>query len=250
LEKPFFFLIFIVFFDGTNAVLAEIWREFKLFVMINLNVNIDKVLDFVSREDINKFQAQLEHHHKSVLEKTGAGNDYLGWVELPSSMDNELLLRIEADAQRIRKIADVFVVIGIGGSYLGARAVIEALDHNFSSLLDDRKNPLVIYAGNNIGEDYISDLLDVLDRKDYALAVISKSGTTTEPAIAFRILKNHLEEKYGKAQAKDRIIAITDESRGALKQLADNENQQGHLQRLLTFLCSHNDIFYLLICQL
>ena len=122
----------------------------------------------------------------------------------------DLLSKIEEAADRIKKLADVFVVIGIGGSYLGARAVIEALGHHFESMIDNGKAPHIIYAGQNISEDYLADLLELLDKKDYALAVISKSGTTTEPAIAFRLIKEHIEKKYGKSNARQRIIAITD----------------------------------------
>jgi glucose-6-phosphate isomerase len=138
-------------------------------------------------------------------------------------MDESLVHSIEQIAEKIRKKAELFVVIGIGGSYLGARAVIEALSHNFQYLKKDNKNPLIVYAGQNMGEDYLADLLEILDHKEYAITVISKSGTTTEPAVAFRILKNHLEKKYGKKEASERIIAITDKAKGALKKLAAEE---------------------------
>ena len=192
--------------------------------MKTLKIDISKVLGFVPKEDIYKFQKEIDRHHKSILEKTGKGNDFLGWVDLPGEIDESLVSSILDSAQKIRKKnIDVFIVIGIGGSYLGARAVIEALNHNFSFLLNKGDSPQIIYAGQNIGEDYLSDLLEVLEEKDYALTVISKSGTTTEPALAFRILKTHLENKYGKPEAKERIIVITDESKGALKQLAREE---------------------------
>jgi glucose-6-phosphate isomerase len=158
-----------------------------------------------------------------LLNKTGKGNDFLGWVDLPLKSDREIFSRIESDVERLRKISEIFVVTGIGGSYLGARAVIEALGHSFYDLLEERKFPYVVYAGHHLSEDYIAELLEILDKKNYSLAVISKSGTTTEPAIAFRILKNHLEKKYGKAGARERIIAITDKQRGALKGLSDKE---------------------------
>ncbi len=197
--------------------------------MKSLKVEINRVLDFVSKDKISKFQQDIDKSHKSILNKTGKGNDFLGWVDLPSQISEELITSIEKTAKVIKEKAEVFVVIGIGGSYLGARAVIEALSSNFESLKGDRKNPLILYAGQNIGEDYLYDLLDVLDKKEYALAVISKSGTTTEPAIAFRILKNHLEKKYGKEEAKQRIIAITDMEKGALKKLATDEGYQTYV---------------------
>jgi len=124
------------------------------------------------------------------------------------------------------------VVIGIGGSYLGARAVIEALNHNFATIAPDSNNPVILYAGQNIDEDYLVDLLEILDRKDYAMTIISKSGTTTEPAIAFRILKNHLEAKYGKEETKNRIVAITDSEKGALKKLATDEGYTPKLRKI------------------
>lgn len=191
--------------------------------MKNLRINISNIIPFISKDEIYTLQAELSKHHKALLNKTGKGNDFLGWVNLPSSITSDLLSKIEADAKRIRDIAEVFVVIGIGGSYLGARAVIDALSDQFAALKSDRKFPYVIYAGNNISEDYHAELLALLDKKEYAVAVVSKSGTTTEPAIAFRLIKNHLEKKYGKEKAKERIIAITDKSKGALKKLSINE---------------------------
>lgn len=191
--------------------------------MKNVKVEINRVIDFVSKESISNYQDTINKQHESVLNKTGKGNDFLGWVDLPSEIDENLLSSIEDAASTIKAKADLFVVIGIGGSYLGARAIIEALSNNFVSLQGKSENPIIVYAGQNIGEDYLSDLLEVLDKKDYALTVISKSGTTTEPAIAFRILKNHLENKYGKEEARSRIIAITDKEKGALKKLATDE---------------------------
>ena len=192
--------------------------------MKTIKVDISKILDFVPKEDIFNFQKEIDQHHKSLLNKTGKGNEFLGWVNLPEETDEGLVSSILESAHKIReKNIDVFIVIGIGGSYLGARAVIEALNHNFSSLINKGNSPEIIYAGQNIGEDYLSDLLEVLEEKEYALTVISKSGTTTEPALAFRIIKSHLEKKYGKEEARERIIAITDESKGALKQLAREE---------------------------
>ena len=201
----------------------------KTYIMINLKVNIDKVSDFISKKEINNFQNEIKTHFQSILNKTGKGNDFLGWVDFPNEISEDLISKIEADAKKIKKLAKLFVVIGIGGSYLGARAVIEALSHNFNSLLPEKEFPQILYAGQNIGEDYLSDLLDILDKNDYALAVISKSGTTTEPALAFRLLKNHLEKKYGKEGAIERIIAITDSKKGALKHLSDKEKYSTYI---------------------
>jgi len=211
--------------QGKDAILSKIENR----IIMSIQVNIDKVLDFVAKDKIFSYQNEILNHHKAILDKTGMGNDFLGWVDLPSNMSEEMLDSIEKTAATIRKKADIFVVIGIGGSYLGARAVIEALNHNFANLAPDTNNPVILYAGQNIDEDYMVDLLEILDRKDYALTIISKSGTTTEPAIAFRILKNHLEEKYGKAEARNRIIAITDSEKGALKKLATDEEYQTYV---------------------
>jgi len=193
---------------------------------MNIKVNIQHTGNFLSANEIHSYQHDIDRHYYSILKKTGKGNDFLGWVDLPSEIDEAIISSIEHLAEKIRKKAEIFVVIGIGGSYLGARAVIEALSHNFQFLKKDNKNPLVIFAGQNLGEDYLADLLEILDHKDYALTVISKSGTTTEPAVAFRILKNHIEKKYGKQEAGERIVAITDKGRGALKKLATEEGYQ------------------------
>lgn len=196
---------------------------------MSLEVNIQQVLNFVSTGEINAFQGEIDRHYDAIQKKTGKGNEFLGWVELPSSIDDALITSIEKVAQNIREKAKIFIVIGIGGSYLGARAVIEALAHQFQFLKKDNTNPLIIYAGQNISEDYLAELKEILEYNDYAIAVISKSGTTTEPAIAFRILKNHIQKKYGKDGARERIIAITDQSKGALKTLAGDEGYQTYV---------------------
>jgi glucose-6-phosphate isomerase len=198
--------------------------------MIDLKVDFSKILGFVDQKEIDALQAEVTRSHQSIVQKTGAGNDFLGWVDLPISIDEALLKSIEEDAALISKKAEIFVVIGIGGSYLGARAVIEALSHNFGTLLpSERKHPQVVFAGNNLSEDYLADLIDVLDKRDYAMAVISKSGTTTEPAIAFRILREHIEKKYGREEASKRIIAITDKERGVLKKLSLEEGYKSYV---------------------
>ena len=197
--------------------------------MKNISVNIDNIKEFATIDEIMELQGEISNHHKSLMDKTGKGNDFLGWTSLPGEIDNDLIDSINEVAAKIREKAEIFIVIGIGGSYLGARAVIEALSNNFEALRKRNNNPFIVYAGHNIGEDYLSELLEILDDRDYAMTVISKSGTTTEPALAFRLLKNHLENKYGKEEARTRIIAITDKSRGALKKLAGNEGYQTYV---------------------
>jgi glucose-6-phosphate isomerase len=191
--------------------------------MGNIQVNLDQLESFVSKDQIFSFREEINKHFESIRSKTGKGNDFLGWVDLPELNGDDLLSSIEDSAHKLAACSEIIVVTGIGGSYLGARAVIDALNHQFASLLSGRKSPLVLYAGHNIGEDYLTELLDILNQRDYSIIVISKSGTTTEPAIAFRILKNHLVGKYGKAAAASRIIAITDKEKGALKELAYKE---------------------------
>lgn len=191
--------------------------------MINIKLELDQLYGFMPKEQILSYEKQIYSAYRKIYNKTGAGNDFLGWVDLPSATSNDFIQELQRHAEELRKKSEVFVIIGIGGSYLGSRAVIEALTHHFSQLMESNKTPHIIYAGQHISEDYLADLLDVLDNKDYSMAVISKSGTTTEPAIAFRLLKAHIEKKYGLSEARKRIVAITDKSRGALKQLADSE---------------------------
>jgi glucose-6-phosphate isomerase len=184
----------------------------------NININLKTVSEFISYEEVLALAQQSVRHIESLKSGTGAGSDYLGWLNLPDDIIPQLD-RIEKIAKHIRSVSDTTVVIGIGGSYLGARAVIDALSHSFSPFLKTKHQ--ILYAGQNICEDYAAELLEILDHKNYSLIVISKSGTTTEPAIAFRILKDHLEKKFGKAVAADRIIAITDAKKGALRSLAE-----------------------------
>ncbi|MCU0451297.1 MAG: glucose-6-phosphate isomerase [Bernardetiaceae bacterium] len=196
--------------------------------MDTLNIDISKVLEFLLVKDIAKYQEEIDEHHEALMKKTGKGSDFLGWVNLPSSITDEQLTELETAAARMRQLAEVFVVIGIGGSYLGAKAVIDGLSHHFTDLLskEQRQAPLVVFAGQNLCSDYHADLFDILKDRDYAVAVISKSGTTTEPAVAFRLLREDLEKRYGKAGAKERIIAVTDPSSGALRQMAQQEGYQ------------------------
>jgi glucose-6-phosphate isomerase len=179
--------------------------------------------DKPSSKDIDLLQQKAIKALEDLKSKQGKGNDFLGWVDLPTSIKDTDLEQIISCAKQIQANSEIFVVAGIGGSYLGARAVIEALKHNFDSLLETKKTPLILYAGNTLNEDYMADLMDILNKKDYSLCVISKSGTTTETAVTFRILRNHLEKKYGKQEAKKRIVAITDRQRGVLKAIADKE---------------------------
>ena len=195
--------------------------------MAHLKIDYTKTLNFIRKENILAFENESKNHLKSLLDKTGKGNDFLGWINLPED-SKSLLESIQNDVNEIANKAEILVVIGIGGSYLGAKAVIDALNHHFSNFKKS-DTPHILYAGHNISEDYLNDLLELLDSKEYAITVISKSGTTTEPAIAFRILKNHLEEKYGKADAQKRIIAITDKEKGALKELARQEGYQTYI---------------------
>ncbi len=191
--------------------------------MKNITLNIDKVLDFVSKETVYSY-AKLAKDCATALEKeTGKGNDFLGWLHLPSSINNIQFAEIEASAKELRSKCEVVVVAGIGGSYLGSKAIIEALSNSFNWLQKERENPVVVFAGNNISEDYLSELSDFLSKKEFGIINISKSGTTTETALAFRLLKTQLEKQVGKDEAKNRIVAITDKSKGALRTLSTQE---------------------------
>ncbi len=191
--------------------------------MGNLKIDISKVTTFVSEDIINGMKATVEANNKKLHSGNGRGNDFLGWLNLPSSITDAELTDITNTATSLGKKADYVVVVGIGGSYLGARAVIDGLSNSFDHLLTNRKAPVVLYAGQNIGEDYTYELLDFLKDKSFAVVVISKSGTTTEPAIAFRLLKELVESRFGKQEAKERIVAITDKAKGALRTLATQE---------------------------
>ena len=197
--------------------------------MKNISFNFENTLTFISRENINSYADALQKYNEDLANKTGKGNDFLGWVNLPSSISEAEFQDFEETARKLQdKKIDVFVVIGIGGSYLGAKAVVDALTDSFAHMKGSEK-PLVVFAGQNIGEDYLYELRGLLKNKEYALAVVSKSGTTTEPAIAFRLLKQDIEEKYGKKEACSRIVAVTDKSKGALRQLADAEGYKTYV---------------------
>ena len=186
--------------------------------MSNVRLDESKIAGFLPAEELNAFAAQAEEAKKTLLEGTGEGNDYIGWIDLPENYDKEEYDRIKKAAAKIRSDSDVLVVIGIGGSYLGARAAVAALTSNFR---DPSQGTEVLFAGNSLSPTYLADLLDAIGGRDFSLNVISKSGTTTEPAIAFRILKEKLEEKYGAEEAAKRIYATTDRAKGALKTLSD-----------------------------
>lgn len=187
-----------------------------------LKIDIQHANSFLDSNEYKNIAKGMNSIHQSVIDKTGRGAEFLGWHNLPSSITPEILEDIKQTAENIRKKAKFFVVIGIGGSYLGARAVIESLQNPFEAY-QNSNNPKILYAGQNLSEDYLHDLLALLDNEDYALTVISKSGTTTEPAIAFRLLVKHLEAKYGAEEAASRIIAITDAEKGALRTLAEQK---------------------------
>jgi glucose-6-phosphate isomerase len=191
-----------------------------------LTLDLSKTAPYIKEEEIMNLQYMVNTAHDMLHKKNGAGNDFLGWLELPQSYDKSEFNRIKEAAKRIRNNSEILVVIGIGGSYLGARAAIEMLGHSFSSMTAKSGNPIILYAGNNISPTYLSDLLDACEGKDISVNVISKSGTTTEPAVAFRIFKKLLEHKYSKEGARERIYATTDKSKGALKKLADAEGYE------------------------
>ena len=187
-----------------------------------------KTAGFISEEEMKNMKSTVMGAKDVLTAKSGAGNDYLGWIDLPVDYDKEEFARIKKAAEKIQNDSDVLLVIGIGGSYLGARAAIEFLSHSFYNVLPKgkRKTPEIYFVGNSISSKYIHDLQDVLEGKDFSINIISKSGTTTEPAIAFRVFKEMLEKKYGKAEAAKRIYATTDKARGALKHVADEEGYE------------------------
>ncbi|MCX6273164.1 MAG: glucose-6-phosphate isomerase [Bacteroidetes bacterium] len=191
--------------------------------MKDLRLDIENVLPFIEQEELISIQKEIFYQHQQLLSKSGKGSDFLGWIDLPGDISSEEFESLERSAAFLREMSEVVVMIGIGGSYLGARAVIEALTPAFAGFRYHKGNPLIVYAGHQLSEDYMADLMEFLGDKAFSVIVISKSGTTTEPAIAFRLLKQELEKRYGKSGAGDRIIAITDKLRGALKTMADQE---------------------------
>lgn len=196
--------------------------------MNKLSLDLSNVSSFVSEEKLMGMEAEVKAAVKTLEEGTGAGNDFLGWINLPTDYDKEEFDRIKKAAEKIKADSDVLVVVGIGGSYLGARAAIELLSHTFYNKLskEDRKAPEVYFAGNSISGTYLAHLIQVIGDRDFSVNVISKSGTTTEPAIAFRIFKEMLEKKYGVEEARKRIYATTDAAKGALKKLSTEEGYE------------------------
>ncbi len=196
-----------------------------------LNLDLSKTMPYLKEHEITAMEPMVKEAHKMLNEKTGEGSEFLGWVDLPINYDKKEFIRIKQAAEKIRKDSQVLIVIGIGGSYLGARAIIEMLSNTFyNGLSEEKRNaPIIYYAGNNISSTYLADLLEAIEGKDISVNVISKSGTTTEPALAFRVFKELLEKKYGKEEAKKRIYATTDKARGALKSLADKEGYETYV---------------------
>ncbi len=197
--------------------------------MGHISFDYSKVLNrFIGKEELDNMQAQVTTAHDTVRNGTGAGSDFLGWVNLPTEYDKDEFARIQKAAEKIKSNSEILIVIGIGGSYLGAKAAIDFLSHSFYNELsaDKRDTPQIFFAGNSISSTYLSDLIELIGDKDFSVNVISKSGTTTEPALAFRVFKNLLIEKYGKEEAKSRIFATTDKEKGALKSLADTEGYE------------------------
>ena len=191
-----------------------------------LKLNFENVK--IDEKEIMKYKSQIENIHKDLHRRANDEEDFVGWIELPTNYNKEEFERIKKAAEKIRKESDILVVIGIGGSYLGARAVIDALTSSFVNLQteDKRKYPMILYAGNNLSPNYINELIEIIGDKDFSVNVISKSGTTTEPAIAFRIFREILENKYGIDEARSRIYVTTDKERGALKTLSEMEGYE------------------------
>ena len=191
--------------------------------MKNISLDITKAEQFLKPGTVEAYEGQVKAAQEALENGTCPGNDFLGWLHLPSSITPAFLDEVQAVANTIRQKCEVVVVAGIGGSYLGARAVIEALGNSFAWLVEDKKNPTIMFAGNNIGEDYLSELTEYLKGKKFGVINISKSGTTTETALTFRLLKKQCEQQRGKAEAKDVIVAVTDAKKGAARICADKE---------------------------
>ena len=201
--------------------------------MNTINVNIEHAMGHVTMQEIDFLQREVTAAREHLTNGDAAGSDFLGWVDLPANPelgDPGMLQRMKSDVARLAAKSEVMVVVGIGGSYLGARMVIEALQSEFALCGKVRGNrPYIVYAGHTLGEDYYRQLLEFLDHVDYSVCVISKSGTTTEPAVAFRLVREHLVKKYGNAEASQRIVAITDARKGALHEIAQRENYPAYI---------------------
>lgn len=194
-----------------------------------ISLNIEKTLGFISKENVFAYEAQVKAAQEALENGTGKGNDFLGWLHLPSSITKEHLADLKATAQVLRENCEAVVVAGIGGSYLGARAVIEALSNSFAWLQDKKSGPVILYAGHNIGEDYLYELTEYLKDKKFGVINISKSGTTTETALAFRLLKKQCEDQRGKDMARKVIVAVTDAKKGAARTTADKEGYKSFI---------------------
>ena len=191
--------------------------------MENIKLDITKAAQFLNAGAVEGYETKVKEAQEALEKATCPGNDFLGWLHLPTETTDEFLSSVQAVADTLREKCEVVVVAGIGGSYLGARAVIEALGNSFAWLVGDKKNPTILFAGNNIGEDYLAELTDYLKGKKFGVINISKSGTTTETALTFRLLKRQCEEQLGKEAAKDVIVAVTDAHKGAARAAADKE---------------------------
>lgn len=197
--------------------------------MKSISLNITKAASFLAEGAVKAYEPKVKAAQEALENGTCEGNDFLGWLHLPSSITPEFLNEIQAVANTLREKCEVVVVAGIGGSYLGARAVIEGLGNSFAWLVNDKKNPTILFAGNNIGEDYLFELTSFLKNKKFGVINISKSGTTTETALAFRLLKKQCEEQRGKEEAKDVIVAVTDAKKGAARTCADKEGYKSFI---------------------
>jgi len=197
--------------------------------MQHIKLSIEKAFGFVSEQAVANYKTQVTNANAALHNGTGKGSDFLGWLNLPTSIDEAHLADVENTAKILRDNCEIVVVIGIGGSYLGAKAVIDALSNSFDWLQTERTSPAVVYAGQNIGEDYLYELQELLKNKKFGIISISKSGTTTEPALAFRLLKTQLEEQQGKEAAKNLIVCVTDKARGALRTLATQEGYKTYV---------------------
>lgn len=195
-------------------------------MMTHIKFDYSTAETFFGQHELEQMQSIVKNVHSTIHDGTGAGSDFLGWVNLPKDYDKEEFARIQAAAKKIQSDSEVLVVIGIGGSYLGARAAIEMLNKSFDHLKTEQGKPQIIFAGHQLSSSYLSDLIEYVKDKEFSVNVISKSGTTTEPAVAFRVFKKLLEEKYGKEDAKSRIYATTDKAKGALKSLATTEGYE------------------------
>lgn len=197
--------------------------------MKSISLNITKAASFLAEDAVKAYEPKVKAAQEALENGTCEGNDFLGWLHLPSSITPEFLNEIQAVANTLREKCEVVVVAGIGGSYLGARAVIEGLGNSFAWLVNDKKNPTILFAGNNIGEDYLFELTSFLKDKKFGVINISKSGTTTETALAFRLLKKQCEDQRGKEETKDVIVAVTDAKKGAARTCADKEGYKSFI---------------------